>query len=352
MMAPMPQDATSTGHHPATLRERGVCLLCTTPMLVGARVRQADRDGLELVVPRAAGVRGEYVAPWSGIGDLCRPTVHDTRLLVQVGTLRTITPAEVREAAWQAASEGFGGRGARAAAAAAMAAAHDARLLTHYHLLATLVRHTEAGLPSGPLRTARIEAVARRTVARLAAELGRDAAAIGAALGALAVLYAPLGLGGQVGTARVPGLVAMIQSLRRDVAAMGQDADPIVRTADFTLACLVVTLAEARGAADSVPGLLKAWLADPAGMATWISRADWLTDGWGWLCHRWSLAEGPAARRGALEDMLAVLPPVPREAIHWSGAGTAPPRPTRSAVACKEGMDAVLRNETLLALAA
>ena len=43
--------------------ERGASVPFTTPMLSGARVRPADRIGLELLMPNPSGGRGTYIVP-------------------------------------------------------------------------------------------------------------------------------------------------------------------------------------------------------------------------------------------------------------------------------------------------
>jgi hypothetical protein len=64
--------------HPATFRSRGVAARFTTPMLVGARMRDAEHGGVEVVVPNPPGGRGFCVLDLRGVQALCSPTVHDT----------------------------------------------------------------------------------------------------------------------------------------------------------------------------------------------------------------------------------------------------------------------------------
>ena len=338
----------------------------TTPMLSGARVRMTDRDGLELVVPKASGGRGNYVVPWRNIPDLCQPGVHDTRLVERVGTLRSVTRAAVRAAGGQTAAEGFAGRRPRAACQAAAAMAQEAQVMTNYHLLLSLVR--QFGLTAtldGPIRPTQLEPLAKAAIGRLAVCLNRDGGEIATALSELAGMLAPIGLGERVGTARLPSVLVSMQALRSSIA-MHPANTPweaaavglVTKTTDVTLACLTRSLAGARAMVQDIPGLLKSWLADPAGIAANLCRSDWLTDGWGWLCHLWSLAADAPARLQALDELVMILPTLPKEVAGWAGYGgpDLPPRIAQRSSEYEGGrlslLDAIMRNETLLALAA
>src|SRR5215472_10209040 len=104
-----PVSAPSRDYVPATFRERGVAVPFTTPLLTGARVRRAEQGGTELLMLNPAGAPGVYILPSTGLGTLCRPSVHDTRLNQRISTLPTITPASVRDAAREVAASGLAG---------------------------------------------------------------------------------------------------------------------------------------------------------------------------------------------------------------------------------------------------
>ena len=348
----------------ATFRERGVCLQLTTPLLVSARARLSGQSGLELVVPKASGGRGHYVAPWRNIADLCQPGVHDTRLLERVGTLPVLSPSTVREAALITATEGFAGRRVRAAAIAANLADQDARTLTNYHLLRALVHQVDpASLPPGSVMPAQLAPIAKQAIRRLAAQFGQESERVARGLAAIALALAPLGLGERVGKARVPALLVMMQALRQSLETLPSGsaweaaaAHMIRRTAEITLSCLTSALAEARGMADNVCGLVKAWLADPPGVLTRLSRAEALVDGWAWVCHLWSQGSGTAAQHKLLDEIALILPSIPREVTGWAGfveRTVLPPRVApRSGTIFTEELniiDAAMRNEALLA---
>ncbi len=354
-------------YHISTFRERGVTMPLTTPMLTGARARLTDLDGLELVVPKALGGRGNYLTPWDNIADLCELSVHDIRLLDQVGRLRTIIPATVREAGLQTAAEGFAGRRARAAALAAIEADQDARLRTHYHLLSALVRQIEPGsIQAGPGSPADLASMASRAIDKLALQMQWRRETIVSGLAKLTPMFAPLGLGERVGIARTPILLVALQGFRQSVSAVpaitdweAQAIGLILRTTDITLSCLTCALAEARDLALNTLGLIRSWITDPSGIVARINRADWLADGWTWLCRLWSLAPNVDSQRAQLEEIVVVLPSIPDEVSQWTGFGSdtiLPPPTARSRLPVDYAepnlIDATLRNERLLALAA
>jgi len=100
-------------------------------------------------------------------------------------------------------------------------------------------------------------------------------------------------------------------------------------------------------------------MTDPSATVARINRAEWLADGWGWLCHLWFQATDTAAQRAQLDEIVVVLPSIPDEVTHWTGFGrdtTLPPHTARSRLpedyTEPNLIDATLRNERLLALAA
>jgi len=358
----MPQLDISQANRPATFRERGVSLKLTTPGLTGARVRVGSRDKVELLVPKAPGW-GDVASPWASIGDLYSPCVHDSRLLRRVGALRTITPATVRDAGLMAAAEGFAGRRAQAAARQATATDQEARALTHYHLVLSLVRQANpTSLKAGALRPTALAPLAKQAIRQLAERLQQNDEATAESLTLLALLLAPLGLGERVGTARVPALLVMIQAFRQSIASMpittaweDRAVATITRSADITLAGLTSALADVRGLAENGSNLVGAWLADPVGTVARITRAEWLADGWAWLCQFWFQAPDGAARHQALDEVILALPVIPAEVEHWSDFGAELPRPIARNPLVEDRMSVIhttRRNETLLALAA
>ena len=300
-------------------------------MLAGARVRPAPRAGLELILPNPSGGRGSYVLPWTELGSLCRPTVHDVRLTERIAALRSVTPATIRRVAGDVACQGFAGRAAGSAAAAALASEQESLIVTNFELLLRLLQQEEP--PGNALaapaidRPADVERRAKQTIAIVAPRLGQDATVIAASLEQLAALYDPIGLGPRAIPARIPYAVATLKLLRQEAAALPTEADEhapallqmLVSTADVTIALAERALSEARSAAGQVTGLLAAWRDDPVGLARQLARADWLMDGWDRICRLWSVDPRPAARRDVLDEIAQLLPIIPHEVGHWVG---------------------------------
>ncbi len=348
----------------------------TTPVLAGTRVRPADRVGLELIVPNPSGGRGDYILPWTGLRSLYCPTVHDTKLTERIMALPSVSPASIRGAARQLASEGLAGRAASAAARAAKAGEAESQLYTNFQLLLGLVQQAE---PPGTCRVppeedtpAELEKRARRTIALLAPRLRQSTEAIAAGLEELAALLGPIGLGDRVTRARLPHAIAMLKLLRRDVAALPMQAAPpvqdddhvtelvhmVVSTADATLIYAAATLLEAREAAAHILPLLINWLADPLTLGRQLTRTDWLMDGWERICRVWTAAVTPAERLEALGEIAALLPIIPKEAGDWVGFHVEferAPRTQRFVVRHEDWrtglcvQDTIARNEALLA---
>jgi hypothetical protein len=59
-------------------------------MLAGARLRNSERTGIELVLQNPSGGRGVYILRWPGVQALCSPTLHDTVLFRRLTSLAVI----------------------------------------------------------------------------------------------------------------------------------------------------------------------------------------------------------------------------------------------------------------------
>jgi hypothetical protein len=316
------------GYLPTTFLERGVAVPFTTPQLAAARARPGSREPLELIVPNPSGAAGVYILPWHAVGALCRPTVHDSRLSSAVAALRGVTPAAIREAVRQVAAEGLAGRGALAAARIAQQADDTACLVCNFDLLLELVRQVEpAGQNPTPPEADRpelLELRARRAIALIAPALGRPAESITTGLEQLARLFAGLGVGRSVRTARIPAEIALLMRVRQEagdhVAAEPDDgsgaAALLLEAADLTIFCARATLADAQDLTGDITALLRRWFAEPDPLARELARPDWLLDGWSRVCAIWQATE--ARQRGmVLQELAALVPTVPREAGDW-----------------------------------
>lgn len=369
--APPPAEARpqAQDHLPTTFLERGIAVPFTTPQLAGARVRPGTRGGMELLVPNPSGGRGVYIVPWESMGALCRPTVHDARLSAGVAAVRVITPGAIRQAARQAACQGYAGRRAAAAAAAALKAERQSSLLANFTLLLHLVRKVElpgeSAVPPEQERPAELETRARRAIARLAPQLGRTPEAIAAALEELSVLYSGIGLPGERASARIPTLIAHMRRMRAEldpfatgsVEEIALQADLASHAVDLTAACARAVLDDCHATALDIVTLLRKWLTESEQLGQLLARPDWLLDGWDRIVALWEHA-GAAA----LGEIGVLLPIVPREAAGWVNRhldiGADMQRHRRKVTLFEDWrtghgvLDLVARNETLLAEAA
>lgn len=319
-------------YHPTTFLERGVSVPFTTPMLSGTRARPIDRGGIELIVPNPAGGRGVYVLPWSGVYQLCRPTVHDTRLNEVVASLPSVTPATIRKAARTVAQEGLAGREAVNASKQVQATEYEEQILSNFLLVLELVDQAEPGglgTRDGPrAHTAELEMRAKRALVRIAPRLGLRAEAIAEALEQIAGIFGGIGIAGQTPPPRIIRLIEALTSLREDAEEWskqhpdesGAQATMVAVVADLTLGCATRTLAEAHAAARDVATLLGEWRNAPSRLAQRIARTEWLLDGWEQICLIWHCASSDLERRSALTEMGLSIPVLPREVSEWVGS--------------------------------
>lgn len=284
---------------PATFAERGVAVPFTSPTLAGARVR-ASGPRLELVFANPSGARGTYVVPWAGVPDICRPTLHDLRLLAALDTRgggREVTgPARVQAAARRVALEGAAGRPARAAAEAALTADRARVAATARYLMSALAL---AG-------AAHPHAQEAEALARVAAELG---------------------IGPGAKDAPVPEAIAALKRLQDGLLAWAvthpEDAAPARLAAALAAnaaAGAAVALAAARH--PSPAALLLAWRAGPERVAALAARPSWLLDGWLLPGLLWAAAAPGSST--ALTEAAQFAPLLPREAEAWTGLPTDP----------------------------
>jgi hypothetical protein len=317
-------------YQPTTFLERGVTVPFTTPALCAARARPAERGGLELLVPNPAGGRGMYILPWAGVRELCRPTVHDTRLNDRITQLRGVTPGAIRLAARQVAAEGLAGRQAAAAASQEEAAETQERLVANFRLLLRLVQQIEpsdaGAIPAERERPAALEERAKLSIARVAPRLGLPPDAVAAALEELAGVFAGLGVGAEAERARIPVAIGQIAALQAELDAWCADraedaalaAQAIAGTAALTVTCATATLADARAMLSDLPLLLARWTRDPDVVATPAARPEWLIDGWDHVLQLWRASTDATTRRALLPEMLLVAPIVPKEVKGWT----------------------------------
>lgn len=316
-------------HHPARFASRGVATPFTTPMLAGARLRNAPHTGVELVVPNPSGGRGVYILDWSGVRALCAPTVHDTVLFHRLAGIGPLDPASVRDTALAVARDGHAGQAAIAAAEAAVAADTAQCRRVHFRLTAGLIEQAEpSGLKPLPMaeHAADLDRRGSAVLHRIAPMLNRSPQDLANALEAMGGVFAPAGVTAEDQDARIARVLPRMHDTRlavmdwldvnedSDIGGLGRAIAGALQTAaGYGAAILAATRA---GCRDGI-ALLRRWFADGAAVTAAARRADWVLDGWDWVCLLWLSAKTDEARRVALLEMALLVPVLPRETLDW-----------------------------------
>jgi hypothetical protein len=314
---------------PATFRSRGVAAPFTTPLLAGARLREAKHSGVELIVPNPSGGRGVYIVQWPGVRALCTPTVHDAVLFNAIARLPRIEPGTIREAALTATLAGYAGRDALAAAQVVRAADQANRLLTDFLILANLVEQID---PTGRRmvrltdRTTDFDQRAGVVLRRIADPNGCTAADLTLGIAALGEAFAPIGVTPDDQNARIPRLIARLRQTQTQLSGWLVDnpdgvVEDLARTVNTALR-LVATTAETmlsgtRAVLADPVSLLKRWVARSREPAELPVRCDWVLDGWERICLLWKTADSLASRRAILLEMAHLIPILPNEVHDW-----------------------------------
>jgi len=316
-------------YHPTTFLERGVAVPFTTPLFSGSRTRPSAQGGVELIVPNPSGGRGFYVLPWHTAHGLCQPTVHDRRLHQLLSAAPVITPAAIRAAARAVAAEGLAGDDARDAALRAGQTDEGDRLTVNFSLLLLLIEQIDpANFNACPSQPDDLRELARRAVARIAPRIGLPADAIAANLETLAVVFQAVGTQKQERTARIPRVMRLLAETGAEILTWSRASGNIeqaacgamvAQLADATLAMAELTSNTARALTNDIVALLRDWTRSADKVGALASRPEWLLDGWERICLLWRTAADADCQRGALDELLQLLPALPREAGEWLG---------------------------------
>jgi len=362
-------------YQPRSFRERGLAPFFTTPLLSGARVRgslatevlttervmggpksrpsppsAADAGSaasvLEVMVPNPSGGRGVYILPWSNIGVLCRPTMHDTCLGLELsGRLARrsgLTPAAVRDAGRQMALQGLAGRTAARAAQAARTTEVQRHLATRNALLSDIIiacEPAENRLQS-PLQEApaMLEQRGMQALGVLASRLQTAFSRVRDGLEFIAASAIDIGLGAHAGEASIPRLCDRLIGLSAEMQAWAQGQvrqpshlpelaplAPLTAALQRMVAMAQTAQAPARALLRDVPALMRMALARPQDLSVVFARPWWILDGWEHVALPWQSATTDSERIAAIAGMAARIPILPEEIEAWLNlpAGTA-----------------------------
>jgi hypothetical protein len=318
------------GLRPATFVERGVCLPFTTPYLVGARLRPAARDGVELIVANASGGPGVYITSWEGVQSLCSPTLHDRRLNAKLRLVSITSPGALRRVALAVAEEGLAGRPAAAEAKATLAREDRDRTSLNVELLLEMIRAVEqrdrAWTPPDISDGEAVGRRARAALAVLAPRFGRPAEELFELIEHIATAFRAVGVERQAEAARLPRLIADVEMLPRMIGewpySRGDDGvldtTLVQQTVELSVALARTALEHARSLLDDMPRLIRRWLTDKEEVRRLAARPEWLLDGWERICLLWRIADSAFGRPLALREVVNLLPVMPREASDWT----------------------------------
>ena len=398
-------------YRPRTFRERGLVVPFTTPMLTGARVRRMARPvsisgerrylgeepgsppmagaaekfrdtALEVVVPNPSGGRGVYILPWTDVGALCRPTMHDALLGRSLSTPiegieRDLTPARLRDAARSIALQGLAGRGAAAAADQAVKRRAEGLVATRFTLLMEITEQVESRNTPGPKlldeSPSEIERRGGLALLRLATELGEKPQRMADLLDTLAMHYTDVGIGLGMADASLSRLVGHLGVLRHEMSMWAQSdvtsamhdsgsaarsAVAVASAAELVARMARMALEASRARLRDMTGMMRAISADVAEISRCCEQASWLLDGWEQIWLLWSASPALLPRIDAVRIIARQIPPLPDEAEAWLGLppGTAeqlcrrPPLEQALRAETISYVDLIARNEQLRAM--
>ena len=373
MVQSLPKLKLSQVYNPTTFLERGVLVPFTTPMLSGTRARPGERQGMELIIPNPSGGGGAYILAWESVRELCRPTVHDTKLQERVAALPSISPSSIRQAARAIAAEGFAGREAAAAAEQAAKTDKQDHVLVNFLLVMALVQQIEPakgeGVPPARDKLDEMEDRAKRAIGAVAPRIGRSPDAIAERLEQLAVVFEGIAVGVYSAQSRLARSTEALERLHADMQGWsrehldesGELAGRVASVAGLTLDWSRRTFTEAVALTENVAHLLRRWESEPETIGRLAARPDWLLDGWDQIRLLWAEAKTPEEQRAALCELIPLIPVIPREASEWVGMELEKDHPARSRKFVGQNedwrtgeqvFDLVSRNEHMRALAA
>ncbi|MFO0181949.1 MAG: hypothetical protein ACK53N_03700 [Alphaproteobacteria bacterium] len=316
----------------ATFRDRGFLVAFTTPQLLGARLRQAEKGTTpNLVLIGASGKLGRSILAGKDVPSIPGITGHDLFLWRRLRELPNISPEPIRVAALDTALEGWRGRAAMAWAEEQKAADATALRRMFFLLLTDLIRRTEmpaeAKVPPEQETLIYLRPRIGKAVERIARRLDTTTEIIEAAVEALASVFMPLGKADDavIGHTRraYAELHAFTQELDRWLVAprdntRGLNVEFVLRRAKLVLGCAKAAISELDRVLDDTTILLRAWQRDPQSVTRRALRPEWILNGWDIIIALWHQAE-PSDRAAVIWEMSHLLPDLPKEVEGWSG---------------------------------
>ena len=309
---------------PAKFEERGTAVAFTTPALSQARVRQDNRDQLELTVSAFSGVKGNYVIRWKDVPDVFSLTMHDRALQDAIYSHKSCLPPDIRQAMLETAKTGLAGPEAQRMAEEALAEDEDEKLLTSFFLFKSAIEKMSGG--SLDLRVSDMTSDAGR--ARIKGSLGDIAQKLHTSSNELysrleewSNMIAQLGIPGMPREGRLrrmmAGITALAQNLERwadtDKSEASDLARSIAKVARFTDEFARDQAILVGRPVDHAERVLANWDKARVNIRRDMDRLWWTIDGWEFIILLWRDAEGRDrdAQRAAVTEIYRILPMIP-----------------------------------------
>jgi len=310
---------------PGSFSERGLSVPFTTPLLAQARVRLAEDEKPEFVMPSFSGGKGRYVMPWATIQSVVKTTVHDRILFQRLGARPPRTPVAVRRVALEVAAKGLAGPKAAVAARTALSTTEETKVLTHFLLVERLLKlvHLSADdlMDGGPHQQVS-RAKAKLALARIAEALRLREVDVYERIETLSSLLEPVGLADAPEPGRLRRLGGEIRRLSQelrywssttlaDVAALGLfTADHAERTG----ALVEQALGQLDGDLGDMALVLRDWSGRSGRLNRSVLRLQFLLDGWDYLVGLWREAKGRQETDlpAVVADLFRLAPIIPK----------------------------------------
>ncbi|UEM02267.1 hypothetical protein JL101_020005 [Skermanella rosea] len=318
---------------PSTFAQRGVAVDFTTPLLVQARIRQANGDAVELILPNLAGGRGSYILAWRSLVQFATITMHDHALYESVLRVERIDPATVRTATLGVAAEGLAGRDAMRRAQALLGQEKEEALLTNFLLVVDLLKL--AGISAQELMTGRpgedTEARMKRAIFQVSGALNISPEILYQRIESLTRSTFSVGLPWAPAPGRLRRLLLDLDSFQetvsqwqsRDISGAAEVGRFAVQVAIHTTTMARLALVETDAMLRNVLSIMRNWDRDSKIVSGQMSRLAWLLDGWSYIVSLWSsVANEPHERqRDVILDLARLIPVMPKEVSEWSESG-------------------------------
>jgi hypothetical protein len=310
---------------PSTFEERGISVPFTTPLLAHSRVRKNYRDMLELCVPQFSGVEGQYVIPWSAVCEMTEPTLHDRLLFEYVEEHDVRTPHQMRMATLSVASSGFGGPEVAEAAAKAIAVDEEAKAVNHVALILRVLQETgkSAVMDLHEVASTDRQEHVRAALFRVASDLGIPPEVLDKRISELALMTYAVGTPWSPVRGRLRALLHDLEQFRdalrkwgtAQVHEAGEKAVFSAEVAEFTLSNCAGPMKGLNALLKTPFGVVVAWEKIKAEPERLTHRLSWMLDGWDMIVEGWGICANDGERIVAAEQMVPVLPLIPRKEL-------------------------------------